>query len=359
MNSEPIQVADPGEIALSIRNVRVKYGSFDALKGVSLDVKRGEFVALLGPSGCGKTSLLRTIAGFVSPAHGSVVLNGHDVAGLAARSRNIGIVFQSYALFPHMTALENVQFGLDCRQIPAERKRAMANSALALVGLGALSDRKPKQLSGGQQQRVALARAIVFQPDLLLLDEPLGALDKQLRVQMQTELKALQRRLGVTAVFVTHDQEEAMSMADRIVVMRDGNIVQLDTPEELFAKPNSSWVCEFVGSGNLLRGDFQATGEEELELRLGGDSTIRVRGRNAPDIAVQLAFNKVRVVASDEASLKVTGKRFLGSSLELQIATPAGLVCAHVDPQLGGRFELGTGVTIGADMQDCRVVPAR
>ncbi|MBY3321516.1 MULTISPECIES: ABC transporter ATP-binding protein [Rhizobium] len=355
---KPLALQNAREVALQVRNIRLRYGGFDALKGVSLTVQRGEFVALLGPSGCGKTSLLRTIAGFVTPQEGNVVLNGHDVAGLEPRYRNIGIVFQSYALFPHMTARENVRFGLDCRNLPTSTKIAMTDDALELVGLGHLGDRKPKQLSGGQQQRVALARAIVFQPDLLLLDEPLGALDKQLRVQMQTELKALQRRLGVTAVFVTHDQEEAMSMADRIVVMRDGDIVQLDSPEELFAKPQSAWVCQFVGSGNLLRGDFKSSKQDEVELSLGGGNVLRAPGSLSENIAIQIPFGKVRVEHGGDGGLKVIGKRFLGAALELQIETPAGLLCAHLEPNFGAEFEVGSSVNIAADTHDCRVVPA-
>lgn len=355
---EPLASQHESEVALQVKNIRLRYGNFDALKSVSLTVKRGEFVALLGPSGCGKTSLLRTIAGFVSPQEGNVVLNGHDVAGLEPRYRNIGIVFQSYALFPHMTARENVRFGLDCRKLPTSTKTVMVDDALQLVGLGHLGERKPKQLSGGQQQRVALARAIVFQPDLLLLDEPLGALDKQLRVQMQTELKTLQRRLGVTAVFVTHDQEEAMSMADRIVVMRDGNIVQQDSPEDLFTKPRSAWVCQFVGSGNLLKGDFKSSDDGEIELPLGGESVLRARGNLSDNIALQIPFAKVRVAHGPDDGLRVTGKRFLGAATELQVATPAGLVCAHVEPQVGAGFEVGSSVTIAADRGDCRVVPA-
>ena len=265
---------------------------FAALKGIDLAVAKGEFVALLGPSGCGKTSLLRTIAGFVQPQRGAVRLNGRDVAGLPPRQRNIGIVFQSYALFPHMTVLQNVLFGLECRRVRKAAAASRAAQALELVGLTTFADRRPKQLSGGQQQRVALARAIVIEPDLLLLDEPLGALDKQLRVQMQTELKALQRRLGVTAVFVTHDQEEAMSMADRIVVMRDGTIAQTAAPETLFASPNSAWVCEFVGAGNLAARADQCGGRGPAADAGGprrGDRTCRHDPSRCRAIAIRTA----------------------------------------------------------------------
>ena len=332
--------------ALSVSDIHLRYNGVAALGGISLDVARGEFVALLGPSGCGKTSLLRTIAGFVQPQQGAVRLNGRDVAGLAPRQRNIGIVFQSYALFPHMSVLDNVLFGLECRKIAKADAIRRARQTLDLVGLSALADRRPKQLSGGQQQRVALARAIVIEPDLLLLDEPLGALDKQLRVQMQTELKSLQRRLGVTALFVTHDQEEAMSMADRIVVMRDGKIVQADTPERLFSTPATAWVCEFVGGGNLLRGKLVPGGSDHLGLDI------------APGTIVQLPFDKVRLrPCPPSEGLPVTGRRFLGSVVELHLETSAGTVRAHLPAAEAAAFPLGACARISADPAHCRVLP--
>ena len=346
--------------ALSLSDIHVEYGGVAALKGISLDVARGEFVALLGPSGCGKTSLLRTIAGFVQPQRGAVRLGGRDVAGLAPRQRNIGLVFQSYALFPHMTVLQNVLFGLECRKVAKPAARARAGLALDLVGLAAFADRRPKQLSGGQQQRVALARAIVIEPDLLLLDEPLGALDKQLRVQMQTELKTLQCRLGVTAVFVTHDQEEAMSMADRIVVMRDGLIAQTDTPEQLFKAPDSAWVCEFVGGGNLLRGTLVPDGNGLLRLDLAPGSAVHVAisaGGGAGSV-VQVPFDKLALrPAADGEGLEVTARRFLGATVELHLASPAGPLCAHLPPDQAAGFPLGARAHVQAAAEDCRLLP--
>ncbi len=346
--------------SLDVSGVHVQYGGFTALRGIDLRVARGEFVALLGPSGCGKTSLLRVIAGFVEPSQGAVRLNGRDVVGLPARDRNIGMVFQSYALFPHMTVLDNVLFGLECRKIGRAASIRRATEALELVGLATLGDRRPKQLSGGQQQRVALARALVIEPDLLLLDEPLGALDKQLRVQMQTELKSLQRRLGVTAVFVTHDQEEAMSMADRIVVMRDGLIVQQDTPEQLFGLPGSAWVCDFVGAGNLLRGELSALGDGLLRLDVAPGSAIHVMRASTSDTGriVQVPFHKLRLKPCDsEAGLLVTGRRFLGSIVELHLASPAGAVRAHMPLAEAVAFPVGARATIHADAADCRLLP--
>ena len=346
--------------ALGLSGIHLRYGASAALKGIDLEVARGEFVALLGPSGCGKTSLLRTVAGFVQPQQGAVRLNGRDVAGLPPRRRNIGIVFQSYALFPHMTVLDNVLFGLQCRKVGRAAAATKARQALDLVGLAEFAGRRPKQLSGGQQQRVALARAIVIEPDLLLLDEPLGALDKQLRVQMQTELTALQRRLGVTAVFVTHDQEEAMSMADRIVVMRDGLIAQVDTPERLFAAPNSAWVCGFVGAGNLLRGALTPLGGGRSMMALAPGSAVHVQGEVAGEGGgvVQVPFDKVRLrPAGDENGLPVTGRRFLGSTVEVHVATPAGTVLAHLLPVDAAAFPVGARAHVQAAAADCRLLP--
>ena len=322
----------PATPSLAVAGVHVRYGGVAALNGVDLDVARGEFVALLGPSGCGKTSLLRVVAGFVHPDQGAVRLNGRDVAGLPPRSRNIGIVFQSYALFPHMSVLDNVLFGLQSRKVPPAAAAARARDALDLVGLAAFAGRRPKQLSGGQQQRVALARAIVIEPDLLLLDEPLGALDKQLRVQMQTELKSLQRRLGVTAVFVTHDQEEAMSMADRIVVMRDGAIAQTDgAGGQLFgfaAIPpgcaSSSAPATSCADRMRLRAAERRTADARWPLAIG-DRCLPARTAsrgwsNCPSTRLALASPVTRC----ERARRSPARRFLGSTVEV-----AGGLCTR------------------------------
>ena len=353
--STPPSLAIP---SLNIQGVHLDYGSVAALQGIDLEVARGEFVALLGPSGCGKTSLLRLIAGFIQPGQGAIHLGGRDVAALPPRARNIGIVFQSYALFPHMSALDNVRFGLDCRKIPKAAATARARDALGLVGLTPLADRRPKQLSGGQQQRVALARALVIEPDLLLLDEPLGALDKQLRVQMQTELKALQRRLGVTAVFVTHDQEEAMSMADRIVVMRDGRIVQVDTPERLFATPATAWICDFIGAGNLVRGPLHPH-PDGAHLELAPGSLIHTNGTAiTPTATIQVPFDQVRLTPCPAGEgLAVTARRFLGSAVELHLTHPNGTILAHLPPAEAAHYPVGASAQVTAGPQGCRLVP--
>jgi len=358
-NSHSVIDANPlAAPCLEIVDLQISYGNTVALKHIDLSVARGEFVALLGPSGCGKTSLLRAIAGFVNPQRGAVRLNGRDVAALPPRGRNIGLVFQSYALFPHMTVLANVLFGLECRKVPKDAALARARQALDLVGLAAFADRRPKQLSGGQQQRVALARAIVIEPDMLLLDEPLGALDKQLRVQMQSELKTLQRRVGVTALFVTHDQEEAMSMADRIVVMRDGRIVQIDTPEQLFRAPNSAWVCAFVGAGNLLRGDLTAAGGGRWGLQLGPGSTVEVAAEAVGAAGVvQLPFDKVRLSPADgDEGQPIVARRFLGAMVELHLAYNHGTITAQMPAVEAAAFSVGSRARITAAPEDCRLV---
>ncbi len=352
----------PDPPSLEVTGLHVAYGHFAALKGIDLTVRSGEFIALLGPSGCGKTSLLRTIAGFVPAQRGRVTLAGRDVVALPPRDRDIGIVFQSYALFPHMTVLENVMFGLECRRIEKREALSRARRTLDLVGLSRFADRRPRQLSGGQQQRVALARAIVIEPQLLLLDEPLGALDKQLRVQMQTELTMLQRRLGITAVFVTHDQEEAMSMADRIVVMREGLIEQIAEPEELFRRPNSAWVCEFVGAGNLLRGNLRPTGNGRLRLDMGPEIDIEAShdGRDAAGSVIQVPFNKLRLAPSPEGTgLPVVGRRFMGTVVEVRIAQDQATLCAQMSMDEAAAFPIGASVRVSAAVGDCRLLPDR
>jgi putative spermidine/putrescine transport system ATP-binding protein len=240
--------------AIEFRNVERRYGEVRAVDGVTLTIAQGEFFAMLGPSGSGKTTCLRLIAGFESPDSGSILLDGQDVTNLAPYDRDVNTVFQDYALFPHMTILENVAYGLRVRKVAHDEQHKRANGMLELVKLEQLGQRRPMQLSGGQRQRVALARALINRPRVLLLDEPLGALDLKLREAMQIELKNLQRRLGITFVFVTHDQGEALSMADRVAVFNRGRIEQLDTPKVLYTRPATPFVAQFVGSANVVSG---------------------------------------------------------------------------------------------------------
>ncbi|MBB4794970.1 putative spermidine/putrescine transport system ATP-binding protein [Streptomyces nodosus] len=241
--------------AIRLRGLRKEFGGTTAVAGVDLDISDGEFFSMLGPSGSGKTTVLRMIAGFESPSSGTVELGGQDVTGLAPFERDVHTVFQDYALFPHMTVEQNVAYGLKVRKVAKVERLSRAREALAGVRLESFGKRRPAQLSGGQRQRVALARALVGRPRLLLLDEPLGALDLKLREQMQVELKALQREVGITFVFVTHDQEEALTMSDRIAVFNQGRIEQVGTPAEIYERPATAFVASFVGTSNLLQGE--------------------------------------------------------------------------------------------------------
>ncbi|WP_458116290.1 ABC transporter ATP-binding protein [Arthrobacter sp. D2-10] len=252
--------------AIVMRDVVKTFGDFTAVKGLDLDIRQGEFFSLLGPSGSGKTTVLRMIAGFELPTSGAVRLAGHDVTRKAPFERNVNTVFQDYALFPHLTVAQNVEYGLKLRKTPRAERRRLVTEALEMIRLPQVADRLPSQLSGGQRQRVALARALVLRPQVLLLDEPLGALDKQLREQMQVELKQIQRSVGITFVFVTHDQEEALTLSDRVAVFNDGIVEQVGSPEDLYERPRSRFVASFLGSTNLVEGELarQLTGSPAL-----------------------------------------------------------------------------------------------
>jgi len=258
---------------IRLEGVSKRYGTVAAADNVDLSVTQGEFVTILGPSGSGKTTLLSLIAGLNKPTSGRIFIGGRDVTDAPAQERNIGLVFQSYALFPHMTVLDNVLFPLGVRKITGATARKQALDALKLVRLDGLQDRRPSQLSGGQQQRVALARAVVFKPDILLLDEPLGALDRKLREELQVELKQLQRTLGVTTLLVTHDQEEALSLSDRIMVLNHGRTQQVAAPTEAYLKPANRFVAEFLGIANFIVIDGGRTGlvrPERVKLEAAG-----------------------------------------------------------------------------------------
>ena len=261
--------------ALELRDAVKAYGKLRVVDGVSLRVAPGEFVTLLGPSGCGKTSLLNMIAGFFPPTSGQILLAGRDVTHTAPYVRNVGVVFQNYALFPHMTVAQNIAFGLQERRMPRPEIARRVAGALDMVKLGDFGQRRPAQLSGGQQQRVALARALVIEPQLLLMDEPLSALDKNLRTQMQIEIKQIQRQTGIAAIFVTHDQNEALSMSDRIAVLKQGRIEQIGTARDIYGAPRSSYVASFVGDINRFPGTVAGTSDAETVVDLGGGTVLR------------------------------------------------------------------------------------
>jgi putative spermidine/putrescine transport system ATP-binding protein len=259
---------------VELRQVTRTFGRVIAMDRIELEVQKGEFLSILGPSGSGKTTTLRVIAGLVEPSSGEVLIGGRVVTRLPVYRRNLGMVFQNYALFPHLTVLENVAFGLEMRKVPRPEIARRVAQALGLVRLPGFEPRYLHQLSGGQRQRVALARALVVEPSVLLLDEPLGALDKKLRESMQVELRALQRSLGITTIFVTHDQEEALTLSDRIAVMSEGRIEQLDTPLELYERPRNRFVSEFIGASNFLEGERAGGAGDLVALRTARGLTV-------------------------------------------------------------------------------------
>ncbi|MEA2890525.1 MAG: putrescine transport system ATP-binding protein [Bradyrhizobium sp.] len=284
---------------LRIDGVTKRFGGFTAVDKLSLDIRAGEFFALLGPSGCGKTTLLRMLAGFETPDGGHILLNGKDIAPLLPHQRPVNMMFQNYALFPHLTARDNIAFGLKRAGMPRSEIDERVAEMVALVKLEGLEKRKPDQLSGGQKQRVALARSLARRPQVLLLDEPLAALDKKLRENTQGELMELQRRLGLTFIIVTHDQEEAMTVADRIGVMDSGRLEQVATPRQLYEAPNSRWIAEFVGDINMLEGQLESNADHRLTIATRGAGTIVVAEPRQPlgktTICVAIRPEKVKL----------------------------------------------------------------
>ena len=303
-----------------IKDAVKRYGDFTALNGVSLNIKEGEFFTLLGPSGCGKTTLLRMIAGFNSIEAGDFYFGEKRINDVAAHKRDIGMVFQNYAIFPHLTVKENVAYGLKARKVAKKEMDERVAEALKLVQIEHLADRKPNELSGGQQQRVALARAFVIEPSVLLMDEPLSNLDAKLRVQMRTVIKKLQRRLGITTIYVTHDQEEALAISDRIAVMKDGNIMQIGTPNEIYAKPQNPFVAGFIGVSNFLDCDVAGSkvtiaGEMSLEVPVKKEYTGKGKLSARPE---QLFFSQTGMPG------KILFSTFLGDFIEYEVLLDNG-----------------------------------
>lgn len=272
----------PSWTIVEIQHLTKRFGQFAAVEEVSLEIRRGEFFSLLGPSGCGKTTLLRMIAGLELPDQGSIIINGREMTHAPAHRRPVNMVFQHYALFPHLTVAQNIAFGLRYKGVARSEFAGRVDRSLALVRLEGLNNRYPNQLSGGQRQRVALARALVLEPAVLLLDEPLGALDQKLRKEMQVELKNLQRQLGLTFIFVTHDQEEALTMSDRIAVMNHGKIEQLDAAAEVFERPRTEFVANFMGASNFFAGHVRGVGEELISIRSPAGFEIQLKSDGKP-----------------------------------------------------------------------------
>lgn len=327
------------------------YGQAEVIKGVNLSIKAGEFVSLLGPSGCGKTTLLRMIAGLESVSSGDIVIGGQTCTGLPPEKRNISMVFQSYALIPHLSVLRNVLFPLEMRAIghAAERDQR-AKEALEMVGLGNLLHRYPRQLSGGQQQRVALARAVVSRPNVLLLDEPLSNLDAAIRERMQEELMTLHRSTGLTTVFVTHDQEEALSLSDRVILLNGGRIEQAGTPAELYAKPETRFVAGFIGATNLIEA-MVISGPDGVVAQLAGNQRLRLNGKAAStgQHCLSIRQEDIYLMPSCETAVEglsglVQSRIYLGARVRYVIETAAGIVRCLTSPDCpfvpGNRVQL-------------------
>ncbi len=349
--------------SIRIADISKRYGSEDVLDKVRLDIDGGEFLTLLGASGSGKSTLLNIVAGFTKPSHGNVEIDGHDLTRVPPHKRDLGMVFQNYALFPHLTVAANVAFPLKRRKVSRAQIKGKVDDALELVRLAELGDRKPDQLSGGQQQRVALARALVFGPRVLLMDEPLGALDKVLREQLQDEIRRLHRELGITVVFVTHDQDEALALSDRIALLRKGSIVQVGTPSELYDKPSCRYTAEFVGASNIFNGavrDGQFREERTgATLRLPDDARSDCRSILVRPEHLGVARRSDQVGPEhDRITATVEDCVYLGSSRTVHARTADGLVLTSRTsiPRDPDSMEPGARVELYWSVEDVRVL---
>lgn len=323
---------------LELQALCKRYGSVQAVVATDLSVSQGEFVSLLGPSGCGKTTTLQMIAGFVDVTSGRIVLDGRDITHAKPSSRGLGVVFQSYALFPHMSVRDNVAFGLKMRKVSNSDIRTRVDQVLALVRLTAHAERYPRELSGGQRQRVALARALVIQPPVLLLDEPLSNLDASLREEMQFEIRRIQCEVGITTLMVTHDQAEALSISDRVVVMQAGQVTQIDEPYKLYEHPRTPFISGFVGKANLLPGEYDALGQPQA-LAQTGDG----------ELMLSLRPEKIDICTAGEGRIqgRIVTRYFLGSQWLYRLDTALGEIT--VVRRNDGSSPLATGITVGLD----------
>ena len=362
-SADPLHAA-PVDVA--IERIAVAYGDTVPVHDLSLDVHKGEFLSLLGPSGCGKTTTLRAIAGFVIPSAGDIRIAGASVLKTPPNHRNIGMVYQDFALFPHMTVEDNVAFGMRMRKAPAAEIARRVPDMLALLKLAPFAARHPGQLSGGQQQRVALARALVINPSVLLLDEPLAALDRQLRADMQFELRQLQREVGITTLFVTHDQEEALSLSDRIAVMNAGKILQVGSPRAIYDHPAARFVAEFIGVANFLPAQVTQPGADDSGIELHGIAgTQRVDGWHSPGpVELMLRPEKLRLEAagarpaagSNRLAGQIANSVFVGTTIKYQVRLDAGTVLRVDAPAGAGTVEpIGAAVTLAWSPADARL----
>ena len=351
-------VAGANSPAVEFRNIDIAYGKFVAVRDFSLSIAKGSFVTLLGPSGCGKTTILRSIAGLVDISAGQIMIGGRRVDDVPIYKRNIGLVFQSYALFPHKSVFDNVAFGLKYRNVPKPEIKRKVGQALDMVRLPGSEKKLPSQLSGGQQQRIALARAIVFEPQVLLLDEPLSALDANMREEMRVEIKKIQKETGITAIFVTHDQEEALSMSDRIVVMNAGSAEQIGTPEEVYERPATAFVADFLGKANMLSGTVSKS-DGPTTIALASGQTVHVLSprplATGSAVTVVVRPQKLSVGGANANRLpgRVVSTSYLGGSAIYE-ADIGGKANIRANAPIDGRvLREGEAIELGFDPDDC------
>jgi ABC-type Fe3+/spermidine/putrescine transport system ATPase subunit len=368
VRSEPSVASSPPGAGtgkpLSVTGLRKTYGGVTAVDEVSMEIAAGEFVTFLGSSGSGKTTTLMMIAGFCEPDSGSVVVGGRDVTRLAPQKRGLGFVFQQYLLFPHMTVWENVAFPLQLRGVPKAELRRRVGETLEMAGLNGMARRRPRELSGGQQQRVALCRALVYRPPVILMDEPLGALDKKLRDQLQTEIKRIQRELGLTVIYVTHDQEEALVLSDRIAVMRDGRIDQFDTPRELFEGPRTPFVADFLGAANFLAGSVEERASEHTLVRLDTGGLLKARPLTDVDggrVRAAIQPGRIGLCPADDGFCTGTVETvtYVGTLVRVTVRPAGGAEADAVRLELpaGRAPALGERVGLTAESVDISVFP--
>ena len=339
------------ENLLEIRNLTKNFGSVTALNNISLDIKTNEMFALLGPSGCGKTTLLRIIAGFEYPDSGQVLMNQTDLLAIPTRTRPVNLMFQSYALFPHMDVFSNISYGLTNTSLSKEEISKQTFEIIEKIGLQGHVKKKPNQLSGGQQQRVALARAIARKPKILLLDEPLSALDKKIRQEMQVELKRIQHEFGITFIIVTHDQDEAISLANRIAVFNKGEIKQISSPQELYENPTNEFVADFIGDGNLLKAVSTTTGFQHPSL---GEIAVSHNSGSGKQISVLIRPENITLVKASDGSAEITDSVFAGSRKNITIKLRSNEI-VRVYADKSASLEIGDRVNLSFKPQDVRV----